>query len=108
MVSGEKVREAAERAGFRLPLINARAVETMLAWQLNDSSGFRQFTKADGAIRIWIRNDVAQPAHILSCDQKKDIGLDRDAITSTARLQIQTALLPLHNLVKAWYRFLQI
>ena len=75
MVSGEKVREAAERAGFRLPFVDARAVETMLAWQLKHSSGFRQFTKADGTIRVWIRNDVAQPAHILSCDQKKTSGL---------------------------------
>ena len=75
MVSREKVREAAERARFLLPLVDAWAVETMLAWQLKHSSGFRQFTKTDGTIRIWIRNDVAQPAHILSCDQKKTSGL---------------------------------
>ena len=105
MVGGEEKREATQRAGFRLPFIDARAMETMLARQLNDSSGFRQFTKADGTIRIYIRNDVKQPAHILSCDQKKKWYLTD--ITSTGRLQSQTTILPQDNLVKVWYRFLQ-
>ena len=64
MVGGEEKREATERAGFRLPFIDARTVETMLAWELKHSSGFGQFTKTDAAIRVLVRNDVAQPAHL--------------------------------------------
>jgi hypothetical protein len=64
MVGREEVREAAKRARFLLPLVDAWAVEAMLAWELKHSSGFGQFTKTDGTIRVLVRNDVAQPAHL--------------------------------------------
>ena len=64
MVGREEVREAAKRARFLLPLVDAWAVETMVAWELKHSSGFGQFTKTDAAIRVLVRNDVAQPAHL--------------------------------------------